>query len=67
MSDAAWAVRADGTSQGGFLILLVPRRAFNNEPVHYSILDWRSFKLRRVSRSNLNSEAQAAATAVDSL
>eukprot|EP00975_Prorocentrum_lima_P044885 9401020-Prorocentrum_lima.AAC.1 len=47
MSDAAWVVREDGTSQGGFLIMLVPRRAFNNEPVHYSILDWRSFKLRR--------------------
>eukprot|EP00975_Prorocentrum_lima_P062635 12886703-Prorocentrum_lima.AAC.1 len=47
MSDAAWAVRADGTSQGGFLILLVPRRALDNEPVHYGILDWRSSKLLR--------------------
>eukprot|EP00975_Prorocentrum_lima_P014584 3092954-Prorocentrum_lima.AAC.1 len=52
---------------GGFLIMLVPRRAFDNEMVHYTLLDWQFFKLQRVSWSSLNSEAQTAAIAVNSL
>jgi len=33
----------------------------------YIILDWRSFKLPRISRSSLNSEAQACSAAMDAL
>ena len=32
---------------------------------NYAVLDWKSWKLDRVSRSSLNAETQAAATAVD--
>ena len=67
MTDAAWAVRSDGSSQGGFLTLLVPKIAFEDKATAYIVMDWRSFKLTRVSRSSLNSEAQAAAGAVDNL
>ena len=67
LSDAAWATRPDGSSQGGYLILAVPQAAFSDELTSYSIIDWRSWKLERVSRSSLNAETQAAATAADAL
>jgi hypothetical protein len=66
-TDAAWATRPDGTSQGGYLIMLVPKECFDGKPTPFMCLDWRSMKLRRVSRSSLNSEAQSAASAVDAL
>ena len=49
------------------MILAVPPRLFEGESAEYSIIDWRSWKLDRVSRSSLNAETQAAATAVDVL
>ncbi len=41
LSDAAWATRADGSSQGGYLTSLVTRQAFDDK------LDRRSWKLAR--------------------
>jgi hypothetical protein len=67
LSDAAWGTRPDGSSQGGYLILLVPTIAFQDQMTSYAILDWRSMKLPRVARSSLSAETQAAATAADSL
>ena len=67
LSDAAWATRVDGSSQGGYLVLLVPPEAFNDKKTDYAVLDWRSFKLNRVSRSSMNAESQAAAEAADAL
>ena len=40
---------------------------FENQTAEYAMLDWKSWKLDRVSRSSLNAETQAAATAVDVL
>ena len=56
MSDAAWGIRKDSKSQGGYLVVLTHKR-----------VDWRSYKLPRVSRSSLNSESQACAGAMDAL
>jgi len=67
LSDAAWGTREDGSSQGGYMILAVPPRMFDGDSAEYAIVDWRSWKLDRVSRSSLNAETQAAATAVDVL
>ena len=67
LSDAAWATRSDGSSQGGYLILAVDKTAFNDKMAFSSILEWKSFKLHRVSRSSLNAETQAAAEAADAL
>lgn len=67
LSDAAWATRPDGSSQGGYLQMLVPRTSFDDKEFDYSVLDWRSYKLRRISRSSLNAETQAAADAADAL
>ena len=67
LSDAAWATRMDGESQGGYLILAVPNAAFDDQATQYSVVDWRSFKLARVARSSLSAETQGAAAAADAL
>lgn len=66
-SDAALATREDLSSQGGYLILAAHPRVLDGEEVPIQVVDWSSKKLPRVSRSSLNSEAQAASTAVDAL
>ena len=67
MSDAAWGVRADGQSQGGYLVVLTHRKAIQGEECPCVVLDWRSYRLPRVSRSSLNAEAQACAGAMDAM
>jgi len=68
LSDAAWAARPDGSSQGGMMVLILLKTAFDDKSVEYAMLDWRSWKLARVARSSLNNaETQAAAEAADAL
>jgi hypothetical protein len=67
LSDAAWAARPDGSSQGGMMVLILPKTAFDDKSVEYAMLDRRSWKLARVARSSLNAETQAAAKAADAL
>ena len=62
--DASFCSRADGTSQGGYFVLLAPKGILETGDV-YHILDWRSFKLPRVARSSLAAESQAAGCAAD--
>ncbi len=47
LTDAAWAVREDGSSQGGYVILLCHKRVMDNETADYIVFDWRSWKLPR--------------------
>ena len=61
--DASFCSRDDGTSQGGFLVLLAPRRVLETDEDQYHILDWKSFRLPRIARSSLSAEAQAAGSA----
>ncbi len=44
LSDAAWATRADGSPQRGYMTmtLMVPPQALSDKPVAYAIVDWRS-------------------------
>ena len=67
MTDAAWGVRVDGTSQGGYLTLAMHKDTLAGKSGSYSVIDWRSWKLPRVSRNSLSSEAQDAAGGVDAL
>ena len=67
MFDASFAIRRDGSSQGGFLLMLVPSSTFEGVESEYHLVDWRSFKLPRVARSSLSAEAQAAGQACDAL
>ena len=67
-SDASFACRDDLSSQGGYLITLCHRDvAHKGEAGPYHVLDWRSFKLNRVSRSTLSAEGQAASEAADAI
>ena len=62
---ASFGCRPDGSSQGGFLVMLAPKKILETEEDFYHILDWRSLKLPRIARSSLAAEAQAAACASD--
>ena len=67
-SDAAWAVRPDGASQGGYVIFIANiDEVESSKPFLLSAVDWSSRKLIRTCRSSLAAETQAAATAVDEL
>ena len=63
--DASFGCRPDGSSQGGFVVMLAPKKILETEEDFYHILDWRSLKLPRIARSSLAAEAQAAACASD--
>ena len=51
--DASFCSRPDGTSQGGYFVLLAPKHVLETREDVYHILDWKSFKLPRVARSSL--------------
>jgi hypothetical protein len=67
MTDAAWGVRHDGSSQSGHLVFLVHKSVLEGQLGRYILLDWKSSRTPRMSRSSLNSEAQSAATGVDAM
>ena len=66
-SDASFACRSDVSSQGGYLVAMVDKTVAKGAQGNYNVLDWRSWKLARVSRSTLAAESQAASEAADSL
>ena len=67
-TDAAWAVRPDGSSQGGFVIVAAAQdQVMSDRPFELTVIDWASRRLTRVCRSSLSAETQAAANAVDEL
>eukprot|EP00435_Cladocopium_sp_Y103_P067059 s369_g29.t1 len=66
-SDASFASREDLSSQGGYLLVMTHRDVTTGGEGFYNIIDWRSWKLARVSRSTLAAESQAASDAADAL
>ena len=67
MVDAAFGIRRDGSSQGGHLMLLIPKTTFDGVEGPYHVIDWRSSKLPRMARSSLGAEAQSASQACDNM
>ena len=67
--DAAFATRSDGSSQAGYIILMINKELLqhNGPEGAYHVLDWRSLKTPRVARSSLGAEAQAGGQACDAL
>ena len=63
--DASFCSRPDGTSQGGYFVLLAPKHVLETREDVYHILDWKISKLPRVARSSLSAEAQSARCAAD--
>ena len=64
MFDAAHGVREDTTSQGDYLIFIVPKKLFEEE-TSYHLIEWRSFNLPRVARSSLSAEVRVFRQAAD--
>ena len=68
ISDAIWGVRGNNEAQGGYLTFLCNEQAMEDGSIQdYIILDWRSFKLPRISRSSLNAENQSSSAMMDTL
>ena len=67
--DAAFATRADGSSQAGYIAMLMNEDVLQSSGQEgaYHILDWRSFKTPRVARSSLGAEAQGGGQASDAV
>jgi hypothetical protein len=65
-SDASWGNRSDGSSQGGFLHVLFGGDVVSGDEVPMAPLQWGSHRIKRVCRSTLSAESQAATTAVES-
>ena len=59
-SDASWGNRSDGTSQGGYLVGLMDKKGLQGGEAPFGVLMWSSHKVRRVCRSTLSAESQAA-------
>lgn len=58
--DAAWATPPNGQSQGAWTTGITDRACVGAELQEYGILEWGSRTLRRVARSSLSAEEQAA-------
>lgn len=65
-TDASWATRRDGSSQGGQITLLMGKTALTGAKTPFCVLSWSSKRLRRVARSSTSAEAQMSANALDS-
>ena len=64
-TDASWATRKDGSSQGGQITLLMQKGVLWGEKTSFCVLNWTSRRLRRVARSSTSAEAQMSANALD--
>ena len=62
-SDATWACRRDGSSQGGYIIGVANKTFLEQAESPISVISWHSGKLARVARSSNSAELQAAADA----
>ena len=67
-SDASWAARPDGSSQGGMLIFLCSQSELDDgKPMPLTMVNWHSKKLPRICRSSLSAESQALAATIDEM
>ena len=64
-TDASWATRKDGSSQGGQITLLMNKHVLDGDVSHFSVLCWGSKRLRRVARSSTSAEVQMSGNALD--
>ena len=67
LSDAAWGVRPDGSSQGGYLVYATSHALHKGQEAPVGVIEWKSWKLTRKCRSSLAAESQAMAGTVDML
>ena len=48
-TDAAWAVRPDGSSQGGYLLFFSDSDLFDGKEADVSIMDWKKLGIKEES------------------
>ena len=65
--DAGWASRLDGSSQGGYMSFACHAQLLDGHEATVNLIDWKSWKLKRVCRSSLAAECQSMAEALDNL
>ena len=64
-TDASWACRRDGSSQGGQLSVIADASTLDGARVPFSPLAWQSRRLPRVARSSTSAEVQMLSGATD--
>ena len=65
--DCGKDVRRDGSSQGGTLIIAADKRILDGSEATTTMVDWKSYKCKRVVRSSLAGETQANVETLDML
>ena len=64
-TDASWATRRDGSSQGGQITLLMEKGVLEGKKTGFCVLNWSSRRLKRVARSSTSAEVQMTGNALD--
>ena len=64
-TDASWATRCDGSSQGGQITVLLENKAVNGGQGRFPVLAWNSHRLRKVARSSTAAESQMVGDGID--
>ena len=67
LGDCGWCVRRDGSSQGGSLIIAADERILDGFEATTTMVDWKSYRCKRVVRSSLAGETQANVETLDIL
>ena len=67
ISDAGWGTRANGDSQGGYLLCLAKPDILERRRTACWIIDWQSKKLRRAVRSSVAAETLAGQNGLDGI
>ena len=65
--DCGWSVRRDGSSRSGSLIIAADKRILDGFEATTTMVDWKSYKCKRVVRSSLAGDTQAYVETLDML
>ena len=65
--DCGWGVRRDGSSQGGSLIIAADKRTLDGFEATTTVVDWKSYRCKRVVCSSFAGETQAFVETLDML
>ena len=67
ITDAGWATRDNGDSQGGYLLLIAESKMLKREQAKCWLVDWSSKKLKRAVRSSVAAETLSGQNGLDAV